>query len=275
MKSIAVIIRTYSRVEDTKALVEIIKKKWKNNNYTLFIAHNGKKDGYFLDPSLSENATILEYDNNSGHRTGARDLVQNAYAHIENNNNFEYILFIESDFWLLDEKLLCDAIKSKKDISTSIWIEKRQSLGVDFFLVKKAYLDANKELLNWADSPETDMKRAFDKNIEKQGKASLYIFDELRPIHAPSLMRKIFKSFLKLSHYEGGRFRIFPEAMAVTHHIEDLENGIDEKKALANALLGEVFFQTNIKKKLSFLDKNIVKIAKHFPNSAIFKKNYL
>ncbi len=275
MKNIAVIIRTYSRVEDTKALVEIIEKKWKKNNYTLFIAHNGKKDGYLLEPCLSEYATILEYENNPGHRTGARDLVQNAYAHIENNNDFEYILFIESDFWLLDEKLILNAIEADKDMATSLWIEKRQSLGVDFFLVKKAYIDKNKELLNWADSPETDMKKAFDESVGTNGKASVYIFDELRPIHAPSLMRKLFKSIFKARHYEGGRFRIFPKAMVVTHHIEDLVNGIEEKKALANALLEEEFFITEKKATLSYLDRNIVTIAKYFPNSAFFKKKLL
>ncbi len=267
MKNIAVIIRVYSRVEDAKNLVKIIENKWTQNNYTLYIAHNGKIDGYHLDEKLSGKAEILEYSNNSGHRTGARDLVQNAYAHIKNNSTFDYILFIEADFWLLDEKLILNAIAQDKDISTSIWIEKRQSLGVDFFLVKKDFIDKHSEILNWADSPETDMKK-----IATQAQASLYIFEELRPIHAPSLMRKLCKNIFHARHYEGGRFRIFPKAKALTHHVEDLSLGMEEKKALANALLDENFLHTETRIKLSFLDKYIVDIAKYFPSSALWKK---
>ncbi len=267
MKNIAVVIRTYSRISDTVELVKIIKDLWKKHNYTLFIAHNGKKDGFILPQEVLEYAEIIEVENNLGHRTGAKSLVNVGYSHIKNLNNFDYILFIESDFWLLDDNIIHKAIQADKDISTSIWIEKRQSLGVDFFLVKKYFIDAYPNLLDWQASPETDMRDAF-----RLSKGSLYIFNELRPIHAPSLMRKTMKSLFKNTYYEGGRFRLFLDAPALTHHIEDLEKGMETKKNLANTLLGKKYFPENSAYALTFFERNMQKIAAYFPQASWFKK---
>ncbi len=238
MKNIAVIIRVFSRVQDTKCLVEIIKKKWTTHNYTLFVAFNGASAGHKLDDYVYENAQVLEVNNNSGHRTGARDLVQNAYNHIKNDNNFDYLLFVESDFWLLDERLILEGIESDKDLATTIWIEQRSSLAVDFFLLKKQALATHTELLNWQDSPETDFR-----NAVRNAGLSVHVFNALRSIHAPSSMKKILKNSFKPCFYEGGRFRIFEKAKVVTHHIEDLESGLDEKKSIANSVLQEDFFE--------------------------------
>lgn len=266
MKNIAVIIRVFSRVEDTKALVSIIRKYWTQNNYTLFIAHNGLESGYVLDDSLREYAEIIEIKENSGHRTGARDLVQKAYQHIEKRKDFDYILFIESDFWLFDEKLIQKAIESDKDIASTIWVEKRKSLAVDFFLVKSTFIAKHQEILNWDASPETDMGIAC-----REAKASIHIFPELRPTHAPSLLRASFKNCFESTHYEGGRFRLFPRAKVVSHHVEDLPEGMKTKKSLANALINERFFEEDLYS-LSFKDLYIQKIAGLFPNSGWFKK---
>ncbi len=267
MKNIAVIIRVYSRVEDAKALVQIIKDFWNMHNYTLFIAHNGKKDGYVLDDETKDKAEVIEFNTNTGHRTGARDLVQKGYAYIKENCEFDYVLFIESDFWLFDETLIDKAIQSGKDLATSIWIEKRQSLGVDFFLVKKEFIDVHPNILDWDKSPETDMRDQFNK-----AQGSLFIFEELRPIHAPSLMRKTLKNFLKNTHYEGGRFRLFTKAKAISHHVEDLQYGIQTKKAIANALIEQNYFQNIYSYSLTFFDKNAQQIAAYFPQASWFKK---
>ena len=125
IKNIAVIIRVYSRVDDVKALVNIISTYWKRHNYTLFIAHNGAKDGYVLDSSVHEYAEIIEISENSGHRSGTTDLVKTAYNHIKSRTDFDYILFVESDFWLFDEMVIEKALLQDKDIATSIWVEKK------------------------------------------------------------------------------------------------------------------------------------------------------
>ncbi len=266
MKNIAVIIRVYSRVEDTKELVHIIKDKWKLNNYSLFIVHNGANDGYLLDEELANYADILEVTTNSGHRTGARDLVKGGYNYIKKREDFDYVLFIESDFWIFDDKLIQAAIQSDKDLATTIWIEKRKSLGVDFFLVKKPFIDEHSSILDWDKSPETDMRDNFNKTNGK-----LHIFKELRPIHAPSLMRKTFKNLFSPTHYEGGRFRIFIKAKTVSHHIEDLTNGMNDKKSIANAMLGYDYFKNSAKYTLTFLDKYAQKIAAYFPQASWYK----
>ncbi len=266
MKNIAVIIRVYSRVEDTRELVHIIKNNWKQNNYSLFIIHNGASDGYLLDEDLANYTDILEVTTNSGHRTGARDLVKGGYNYIKKRDDFDYLLFVESDFWIFDDKLIQNAIQSDKDLATTIWIEKRKSLGVDFFLVKKSFIDTYPNILDWDKSPETDMRDQFNKSCGK-----LHIFKELRPIHAPSLMRKMFKNIFSPTHYEGGRFRIFRKAKAISHHIEDLPNGMSDKKSIANAVFGYDYFETSTKYSLTFLDKYAQRIAEYFPQASWFK----
>ncbi len=82
MKNIAVVIRTFSRVEDAKALVEIIQNYWKSHNYTLFVAFNGSSSGYELDNYIKENAQIIKVEENSGHSSGASDLVRLAHKFI-------------------------------------------------------------------------------------------------------------------------------------------------------------------------------------------------
>lgn len=266
MKSIAVIIRVYSRIEDTKALLSIIKKYWLRHNYTIFVAHNGAKDGYVLDDIIYKQAELVEVKENSGHKTGAKDLVNAAYRHIKQCSTFDYILFIESDFWILNDQLIDDAIKSQADMSTSIWVEKIHSYAVDFFLVKKTFLDAHSEILDWKSSPEADMA----KMCHKVG-AKMYFFKNLRPIHAPTLLRKCLSPWLKPSHYDGGRFRLFPKAKALSHHVENLKHGMSTKKALANAMLGEQCFPAPTFT-LSFFDKYIQRIARFVPHSGLFHR---
>ena len=141
--------------------------------------------------------------------------------------------------------------------------------------MKKAFIDAHPEILNWAASPETDMR----DHVKNSG-GSVYIFEELRPIHAPSLMRKLCMPLLTPIIYEGGRFRLFVAPKVVTHHVEDLPEGMHTKKALANTLAksltniskGEPFFTDAPYYELTWFEKNIQNIARYFPQSTWFKR---
>ncbi len=283
MKNIAVIIRTFSRVEDAKAQVEIIKKYWNKNNYTLFVSFNGASSGYELDDYVKEHAYIIEVSENTGHINGASDLVKKGYAHIE-KENFDYVLFIESDFWLLDEKIIENSIASGKDLASTIWVEKRKSLAVDFFIIKKEVLDKNTQILEWSEHAEI----AF-KDLSKKANLSVYIQEEMRLIHAPKLFKRICKKALTKYNGEDARFRIFLDAMVISHHIEDLynakhnteikkctdgqiEEAIGIKKSIANTLLGEEFFKGVGFYELSFFEKYAQKIARYIPQSSWFRR---
>lgn len=233
-KNIAVLIRAYSRILDTEALLHIIKTKWIKHKYTVFIVHNGANDGHTATNYMKENSHYIQVKENTGHRTGAASLVKEGFNVLKKRNDFSHYIFIESDFWLLDDNLIYNYLKkmdkNKTKIAAAIWVEKIRSVAVDFFIADADYLKKNSLLLDWDNHAE----QYFAKYIPHE---DLTIIEELRPTHLPKLAR-----FLNLSIQlvDGGRFRIFPKAIALTHHIEtlasDKNKAIQIKKGLANSL---------------------------------------
>lgn len=233
-KNIAVLIRTYSRILDTEALIYIIKTKWIKHNYTVFVVHNGENDGYAATNYIKENSHYIGVKENTGHRSGAASLVKEGFNVLKTWQNFSHYIFIESDFWLLDDNLIDNYLekmdKNKTKIAAAIWVEKIRSVAVDFFIMDADYLKKNSQLLDWDNHAE----QYFAKHIPHE---DLTVIEELRPTHLPKLAR-----FLNLSVQlvDGGRFRIFPKAIALTHHIEtlasDKNKAIQIKKGLANSL---------------------------------------
>lgn len=234
-KNIAVLIRTYSRILDTEALIHIIKTKWTRHQYTIFVVHNGENDGYPATEYIKDNCTYISVAENTGHRTGAASLVQEGLKVLKTQQAFSHYIFIESDFWLLDDVLIDNYLKKKEKenikLVSTIWVEKKRSLAVDFFIIDAAYLNINSHLLEWDNHAE----QYFAKNIPCE---EVTIIQELRPIHLPKLVRRLVNVPIEL--VDGGRFRVFPKAPALTHHIEtlsgDKEEAIQIKKGLANAL---------------------------------------
>lgn len=270
-KNIAVIIRVFSRIDDALALIHVIRQNWITHNYTLFVSYNGRGNGHIFPDGSLNGVQLIEFSSNSGHRTGAQDLLLASFDYID--EQFDYAIFTEADVWVLDENLILEALASDCDIATTIWVESRQSMAVDFFVIKQTYLAKNKELFNWKSlSPET----AFS-NYLTQHQASIHIFNSMRPIHAPKMMQ-IVLSFLHIGKpYNTGRFNLLSKANVLTHHIEDLPNGIVKKKALANALIKTDLFLLPKKTshiQLNFFEKYIQQIGKYFPQSAWLKKAY-
>lgn len=270
-KKVAVIIRVFSRIEDALGLIHIIRTQWKSHEYTLFVTHNGKESGFVFPENSLDDVNLIEVKENSGHRTGAKDLLLASFDYLD--ADFDFIAFIESDFWLLNEGLMLEAIEANKDIASTIWVESRKSIAVDFFVVKPDFILKHKALFDWdVRSPET----SFGQYL-REHKAEMYIFQTLRPIHAPSSMRGSLKFLPFGSSYEGGRFRLFEEAKVLSHHVEELEKGIRTKRTLANKLAQKEIFsveKVDTSYKLALFEKNIQKIARFFPQSAWFKKSY-
>lgn len=97
-KNIAILIRTYSRISDTEALIHIIKTKWLKHNYTIFVVHNGENDGYLATEYIKKNSYYIQVKENTGHRTGAASLVKEGFNVLKTQENFSHYIFIESDF---------------------------------------------------------------------------------------------------------------------------------------------------------------------------------
>lgn len=273
-KNIAVVIRVFSRIEDTLGLIHIIREKWTSHNYTIFVSHNGRKSGFVFPENSLQGVTLIEVEENLGHLGGAGSLVYAAFDHI--TEDFDYAIFIESDFWVLDENLILEPLTSDFDVACTIWVESHKSMGVDFFILKQSYLAKNKELLNWGKSSHAE--RIFPENIVAEyyvkTQAKVHIIQSLRPIHVPKLETKLMRILPVKDSYDNRRFRLFPKASVVTHHIENIPNGIVTKKQIANALAQEEIFKDVTPYTLRFMEKNIQQIARFFPQSSWFRKEY-
>ena len=237
---IAIIIRTYSRIMDTEALIHLIQSRWTRLSYTIFVVHNGEKDGHHVTDFIKSNAVYVSVDENKGHIEGAKSLVQAGLKAASSLGGFTHYLLIESDFWLLDDALVERTIhrmeSTRSSLATTIWVENKRTLAVDFFIAEANFLHSHPELLDWDEHPEHYM-REFLSDIP------ICVINELRPAHLPNILRKLHHSIRVV---DGGRFRIFPKAPALTHHIETLDQdpakGLAIKKGLANALAKEKIF---------------------------------
>jgi hypothetical protein len=90
------------------------------------------------------------------------------------------------------------------------------------------------------------------------------------PTHVPKMMRYFYNPF-------GGRNRSFCKAKMVTHHLEDLKHGLNEKKVLSNCMLNDFEFETpfQIKVKIEHLKLQLLElIMKIAPRSKWIKSKH-
>lgn len=264
---IAVVIRVFSRISDANALIRIIQKNWKCIDKEIFVLHNGESSGFPASDLMKSCGHYVNVTFNSGHRTGARDLVQTAVKVLAGYSEFTHYLFIESDCWVLNDKTIVDALrgmkKFKKPCASYIWVAKRRSYAVDFFIVESRYAHSHPALFTWDAHPE--------RYFSKVAQYDTFIFNDMGIVHAPSMLKRCKISPLILSN---GRFRIFPNASALTHHLEEMgcksnEEALTLKKSLANALSGvELFPNVPVIK----FPKDLIwkKISKYIPQSSWF-----
>ena len=240
-ENVAVIMRLYSRLLDAEGLVRIINTTWTRHNYTLFVAHNGAGDGFVASDALRAAGHYVPVATNAGHIGGATALVQAGYRAARACGDFSAYLFIEADFWLVGDALIDEALSSmrreERPVASTIWVERNHSLAVDFLLMDGAFLRDNPELLDWDDHPEQYLSaRLYPDRV--------HIIECLRPTHVPGLLRLMIPFGARTS--VKGRFRLFPKAPALTHHLENLSanplRAIAIKRGLANTLAGRRVF---------------------------------
>ncbi|MGC8925003.1 MAG: glycosyltransferase family 2 protein [Calditerrivibrio sp.] len=238
---LAILIRVYNRINDLSANLKVIRELWKKfNNAFVIVAFNGKSDGYELPEIVFKYADkVLQYENNSGHLKGNSQLILESYNYIPEDT--EFLVILEADTWLLDDSLISKYlnIMDNRDIAwcSSEWRNLTYSLGIDFAILNFNLLKGfYKDLFNFDKNPE---EWVADFLIQK-GLKFLYI-RELMPVHIP----KILSSFFRL---KDRRLHIFLKGKMITHHIECLKNGIEDKYAIANCIINSHFFYTSVKK---------------------------
>jgi len=240
MKKICIVLRVYNRIEDIELNLEIIRNTWKKNEYYIIVTCNGKSNDYNLTDKIYQNADfVLEIDNNLGHLKGSSQLLLESIKLIP--DDCKYTILLEADTWIFSDNLI-DEYVNKLDSQNAIWASARWydrcfSKATDIAIVNSKVLLANTDIVNFTKYPECWVANyLIDHNLK-----SLDIKEFM-----PTLVPSYFKSFPYAPH---GRFYIFPKGKMITHHIEDLEGGMEEKKYYFNLIAKSNFFSTKFKRK--------------------------
>ena len=233
---VSVIIRVYDRTEDLDKNLKIISKLWTRHDYEVTVVFNGQSSGYTLSDYTTKTAhKIINLEKNAGHLKGNSQLILEALKNRDSKS--DYTILLEADTWLMGDQLI-DTYLSKMHASNSVWassewVEARWSVGVDFILIKSSFFEEHgKTLFTFETRPEMSIC----ETLLQQKYPFLYI-KECMPVHRPSFIKSIYNA-------DGGRVRLFPRAKMLTHHIENLENGMPEKLYLADVCYSKPFFTT-------------------------------
>lgn len=225
---ICVLIRVYNRLTDLYENLEVIRSCWNLNDYFVIVIANGKDSGFVLTEKTELIDKLVYLDQNSGHLSGNSQLLLEGIKHIPQDCDFTVLL--EADTWIFDDKIIDKYInllqKNSAVWASSEWLEKYFSLGLDFAVVKTEILKAHPEIFRFEKHAES-----FVCNFLIRNKMKYIYIKEMMPVHIPKLMRHFYNPF-------GGRNRSFIKGKMTTHHLEDLKNGLEDKKKIANIMLG-------------------------------------
>ncbi|SHF28688.1 hypothetical protein [Dysgonomonas macrotermitis] len=236
-KKVAILVRVYDRVEDLNYNLQIIRDTWHTFDYEIIVISNGYKDGYLINENtkqLVDNLIIL--DHNWGHRKGSAQLLQEGRKHIP--DDCDYTIILEADTWIYSDDIVSKYVRLLDDKvnvvwASADWYDKDYSLAVDFAIVKSDFIRTHFDLFDIDLYPE-----CYIANYLKKADVGFISITENMPVHIPSYMPK----YPCIDDSANKRFYIFPKAKMVTHHIEFLKGGINEKKQLFNVITGTNYF---------------------------------
>ncbi len=262
---ICVLIRVYNRLEDLGVCVETIRKYWQSNDYHVIAISNGVKAG-FLIPAATKRLCdqVVELADNPGHIGGNSQLLMEGAKCVP--DDCPYTLILESDTWVLSDAIIARYVNLMEEQgvvwASAEWIERFYSLALDFAIIDTKFMKANPEIFNFKENAEkTVCNYLMDHNAKY-----VYVRENM-PTHLPRAMKFFFSSF-------SGRMKQFTASKMVTHHLEDLKGGIEEKRRLANIAAGGIFFETgdtaDILKEHCKL-KWIERLVRIFPRSRWFR----
>jgi glycosyltransferase involved in cell wall biosynthesis len=232
--NINVIVRVYDRLQDLEICLATIRRYWTRHHYEIILVSNGLKDGYRIPESCRKKVDkTFELETNAGHRRGNSQLLLAGMNGLKEENG--YTIILEADTWIFSDKLIDTYIgKMEKEgavWASAEWIEKYHSLALDFAIARTAFIKDNPALFDFTVHAESHVCNYL------RGLGQKYLFiTECMPTHLPNLVRCFYNRF-------EGRNRSFIRALMITHHLEDLPGGLEEKKALANVALGRKEFE--------------------------------
>jgi glycosyltransferase involved in cell wall biosynthesis len=236
MNKVCVLIRVYNRVEDLKHCVNIIRDTWKGNDYHIIVVANGEEDGFAVDNETEGKIDLhIKIEKNTGHFSGNSQLLLAGIPHIP--AGCDYSIILEADTWLHGDELINKYIARLKD-SEAVWASAQffryvLNLATDFILVKTDFIKIHQQVFQFDKTPEYYVANYLRDN----GFPFIYI-KELMPVNMPRYIKKY-------PFAPTGRFFIFPEGKMVTHHIESLKNGMEDKQFYFNVAAGLSYFNVS------------------------------
>lgn len=270
---VAIIIRVYNRIEDLENNLKIIRNTWTENAYYIIVVSNGYSHGYTISEeakTLIDELVILE--ENAGHKKGNSQLLIEGLQYIP--KGYDYTMILEADTWVYKDTTVSKYIqlmeKSPNVVwSSADWYDKQYGLAVDIAIIKTNYLLDNPKLFDFELFPE-----CYISNYLRDTNAGYIWIKENMPVHIPSYVPK----YPYVNNSKEKRFYVFPNARMVTHHIEYLKGGIEQKKRYFNIVSGIDYFpegKVNSKRWELFKMKFWTNMSRLFiKKSWFFKKIY-
>lgn len=235
---VAILIRVYDRIEDLKHNLRIISDTWKENDYYTIVVSNGKNNGYEVTPDslpLIDKLVILE--ENAGHRRGNSQLLMEGIKYIP--SDCKYTLILEADTWMYGDRIISKytSLLDKSDFAvwaSADWYDKYYALATDFAIIKTQYIIKNSGIFDFELFPECHIS-----NFLRDTNAGYLWIKENTPVHVPSYVKY---KYPYIPNIKEGRFYVFPKSKTVTHHIEYLKGGMEQKKRYFNIIASDDYF---------------------------------
>lgn len=253
-KRICVIIRVYNRVEDLEYCLDVIRDTWTILDYYVVVVSNGRSKGFIInDACKSKIDHLVDLEINAGHFKGNSQLLLEGLPFIP--DDCEHTILLEADTWLYGDAL----IKKYADRLTAegaVWASAQfysyvLNLATDFAIVDSKFIRNHPQVVTFEGIPEYYVANY----LQNRGFKFIYI-TEIAPVNLPRYLRKY-------PFAPTGRFFVFPAAKMVTHHIEDLKGGMEEKKYFFNALANEPYFDVACKRSYKKA-RSLIKMATLF-----------
>lgn len=236
---IAILIRVYDRLEDLYNNLRIISDTWKDNDYYVLVVSNGKSNGFIVSEEYHRYIDkLIELEDNAGHRKGNSQLLLEGLKEIPNDR--EFTLILEADTWVYGDTTITKYTKLLRKYPSAVWAsadwyDKIFGLATDYALIKTSFLKEHPEIFDFDLFPECHISNVLRDNHKE------YIWiKEQMPVHIPSY---VFCGYPYVPNIKEKRFYVFPKNKAVTHHIEYLKRGMEQKKEYFNIVSDTDYFK--------------------------------
>ncbi|OKS86940.1 hypothetical protein RG47T_2398 [Mucilaginibacter polytrichastri] len=178
---------------------------------------------------------VISVKENIGHFNGNSQLLHAGMEYMP--DDCDYTVILEADTWMYGDQLIRKYIKRLTD-ENAVWASAQffryvSNLATDIAIIKTSFIKQNRDIFTFVSTPEYYVANYLTgKNYN-----FIYITENM-PISLPRYVRRF-------PFAPTGRFFTFENSKMVTHHIESLKGGMDEKKRDFNMVSKTDYFKNH------------------------------